>query len=116
MVWEEQGVKTEHPDQVVLESEPGRRLAYSWHTFTPEWAELSGFDAERLRRVTSEPRSKVTFDIEPAGELVKLTVVHDGFEPGSSVLESISEGWPALLSSLKTLLETGDPLPDPSAG
>ena len=36
-----------------------------------------------------------------------LTVVHDGFEPGSAGLEGISEGWPAVLSSLKTLLETG---------
>jgi hypothetical protein len=34
--------------------------------------------------------------------------VHDGFEPGSTVLASISEGWPALISSLKSLLETGD--------
>jgi hypothetical protein len=47
----------------------------------------------------------VTFDIEPAGELVKLTVVHDGFDPGSTVLEGISAGWPRLLSDLKTLLE-----------
>ena len=36
-----------------------------------------------------------------------LTVVHDGFEPGSAVLQGISEGWPAVLSSLKTLVETG---------
>lgn len=40
--------------------------------------------------MAAERRSKVTFDIEPAGELVKLTVVHDGFDPGSAVLEGIS--------------------------
>jgi hypothetical protein len=42
---------------------------------------------------------------------VKLTVLHDGFEPGSTVMAMCSQGWPALLSSLKTLLETGAPLP-----
>jgi uncharacterized protein YndB with AHSA1/START domain len=61
--------------------------------------------------MAAEPRSKVTFDLEPVGDMVKLTVVHDGFEPGSAVLSSISQGWPELLSSLKTLLETGEPLP-----
>jgi hypothetical protein len=61
-------------------------------------------------RFASERRSKVTFDIEPLGEMVKLTVVHDGFEPGSAILPGITEGWPRILSDLKTLLETGDML------
>jgi len=39
-------------------------------------------------------------------------VVHDGFAPGSEVLPSISEGWPAVLSSLKTPLETGAAVPE----
>ena len=60
----------------------------------------------------AEPRSKVAFDIEDLGHgVVKLTVVHDGFGPDSVVLENISLGWPSVLSSLKTLLETGSPLP-----
>ena len=59
----------------------------------------------------AEPRSKVTFDIEPLGDYVRLTVVHDGFGPGSAVLSGISEGWPLLISSLKSLLETGEVLP-----
>ena len=59
----------------------------------------------------AEPRSKVAFDIEDVGHgVVKLTVVHDGFKPGSAVLEGIAEGWPAVLSSLKTVLETGSTL------
>lgn len=49
--------------------------------------------------------------IEPLGELVKLTVVHDGFASGSVVLPNISDGWPRVLSGLKTLLETGETLP-----
>jgi hypothetical protein len=52
----------------------------------------------------------VTFDIEPVGEVVKLTVVHDDFDPGSTVLEGVSQGWPVILASLKTLLETGEAL------
>jgi hypothetical protein len=56
----------------------------------------------------AEPHSKVGYDTEDVGQgVVKLTVVHDGFEPGSHLLQAISEDWPAVLASLKTLLETG---------
>ncbi|MDT0320626.1 ArsR/SmtB family transcription factor [Streptomyces millisiae] len=113
MTWQEHGARTVDPEQVVLESDPYRRLSYTWHTFTPAWARAAGVDDETLARIAAEPRSKVTFDIEPLGETVRLTVVHDGFEPGSTVREMIQHGWPALLSSLKTLLETGDALPEP---
>jgi DNA-binding transcriptional ArsR family regulator/uncharacterized protein YndB with AHSA1/START domain len=100
------------PDQLVLESEPGRRLSYTWHTFTPEWAAAYGISDEYLAKVSAEPRSKVTFEIEPMGDdHCRLTVIHDGFEPDSTVLSSISGGWPAVISSLKSLLETGEPLP-----
>ena len=70
-------------------------------------------DDETLARISAERRSKVTFDLEPHGATVKLTVVHDGFDPGSTVRDMVQEGWPALLSSLKTLLETGNTLPGP---
>jgi uncharacterized protein YndB with AHSA1/START domain len=113
------GVTITDPEQVVIESEPYRRLSYRWHTFTPEWADVVGrrvgFSDEYLARIAAEPRSKVTFEIEDLGDLVRLTVVHDDFEPGSGVLEAISQGWPAVLSSLKTLLETGESLPAPAA-
>jgi uncharacterized protein YndB with AHSA1/START domain/DNA-binding transcriptional ArsR family regulator len=111
MVWEDNGVKIADPAQVVLESEPHRRLSYAWHTFTPEWAEGHGFSDELLGTLAGERRSRVTFEIEPLGQLVRLTVVHDDFDSGSQAFEMISEGWPHLLSSLKTLLETGDALP-----
>jgi uncharacterized protein YndB with AHSA1/START domain/DNA-binding transcriptional ArsR family regulator len=106
MIWDEHGTKTADPAQVVLESEPYRRLSYTWHTFTPEWAEAVGVSEEVLTKISAERRSKVTFDIEPLGDKVKLTVVHDDFEPGSTVVEMIGQGWPMLLSDLKTLLET----------
>jgi hypothetical protein len=50
----------------------------------------------------------VALDIEDVGHgTAELTVTHDGFAPNSTVLPAVSEAWPAVLSSLKTLLETG---------
>jgi uncharacterized protein YndB with AHSA1/START domain/DNA-binding transcriptional ArsR family regulator len=109
--YDDSGLVISNPDQVVLESDPYRRLAYTWHTFSPEWAALHGFDEEVAAAWRAEPRSRVAFDIEETAEgVVKLTVVHDGFVPDSAVLQGVSQGWPAVLSSLKTLLETGSPL------
>jgi DNA-binding transcriptional ArsR family regulator/uncharacterized protein YndB with AHSA1/START domain len=100
------------PEQLILESDPHRRLAYTWHTLTPEWAAAHGFDEGTAAAWRAESRSKVAFDIEEVGEgVVKLTVVHDGFAPGSAVLEGVRGGWPAVIASLKTLLETGSALP-----
>ncbi len=111
ITWVQNGVSIADPAQVVLEADPYRRLAYTFHTFTPEFATSVGFTEEFRARIAAEPRSKVTFDLEPLGETVRLTVVHDDFEPGSAVLELISGGWPAILANLKTLLETGATLP-----
>ena len=49
----------------MLESDPYRRLSYTWHTMTPELAEKFGWDQEFVAKLAGEPRSKVTFDIEP---------------------------------------------------
>jgi DNA-binding transcriptional ArsR family regulator/uncharacterized protein YndB with AHSA1/START domain len=112
MTWDNHGVVLADPEQVVVEADPFRRLSYTWHSFTPELAERFGWDAEFLATMAAEPRSTVTFDIEPAGDgVVKLTVVHDGFAPGSTIAEMVGSGWPNVIASLKTLLETGDPLP-----
>jgi uncharacterized protein YndB with AHSA1/START domain len=105
----------------VLEAEPFRRLSYSWHNYQPEHAELFGWSAERLAELRKEPRSKATFEIEPVEGAVKLTVIHDGFAPGSEMLEACSGrkpesgGWPQLLADLKSLLETGRTLAEPVA-
>lgn len=103
--WDEDGVKIEHPDQVILEYQPYRRLAFTFHTFTPEFAAAVGLDDQTLDAAATERRSTVTFDIEPHGQQVKLTVVHDDFEPGSTVYALISHGWPVKLSTLKSMLE-----------
>lgn len=99
------GTRIADPEQVVLEADPYRRLSYTWHTFTPEWAALNGFDEEQRKNFAAERRSKVTFDIDDLGDLVRLTVTHDDFDPGSVVLEGIRDGWPRILADLKTLLE-----------
>ena len=54
-----------------------------------------------------------TFVLEPYGKLVKLTLTHEGFSEGGLMLAGISKGWPAILSSLKSMLETGQPLQIP---
>jgi uncharacterized protein YndB with AHSA1/START domain len=80
----------------VLESNPPRRLVLSW-----------AFPKDEARGVA---HSRVTFDLDPIGDAVRLTITHEDFEPGTNMLKSISYGWPVVLSSLKTLLETGKPL------
>jgi uncharacterized protein YndB with AHSA1/START domain len=104
------GIVVHDPEQVILESDPYHRLSYTWHTFTPAWASENGYSEEDRLKFANEQRSKVAFDIEKANGVVRLSVLHDGFEPGSVVLEAIRDGWPPLLSSLKTFLETGEPL------
>lgn len=80
----------------VIEATPPRRLVFTW-----------GRPAEEHYVAK---HSRVTIDIEPyTDQLVRLTVTHD--ELDESMLKGISTGWPALLSNLKTLLETGRPLP-----
>jgi uncharacterized protein YndB with AHSA1/START domain/DNA-binding transcriptional ArsR family regulator len=111
ITWGLRAITIVDPGQVVLEADPYRRLAYTWHTMTPELAGQLGLRQDALASIASETRSKVAFELEPLGELVKLTVVHDGFEPGSLTAGMVSEGWPRVLSELKTLLETGDTLP-----
>jgi len=112
VTYEQSGLVVSHPDQLILESDPYRRLAYTWHTFTPEWAAAYDVDEKVAAEYAAEPRSKVAFDLEEAGRgVVKLTVVHDGFQPGSAVFQGVSNGWPAVISALKTLLETGSSLP-----
>jgi len=51
--------------------------------------------------------SRVSFDLVPYDGMVRLTVTHDELEAGSGMAKGIQQGWPAVLSSLKSLLETG---------
>jgi uncharacterized protein YndB with AHSA1/START domain/DNA-binding transcriptional ArsR family regulator len=115
------GPDAEPVDQgmVVLEAEPHRRLAYSWHKYQPAHAELFGWSEEKLAELMAEPRTRVAFDIEEAGSVVKLTVTHDGFAGETEMYKAVSGqlaesggGWLHLVASIKTLLETGAPLPE----
>ena len=86
--------QADHPGQV-LEYDPPRRLSY---TFTA--ACTSRLMAARSPRAWSSR-------LEQQRDQVKLTVTHDDFAPDSKVFASISNGWPLVLSSLKSYLETG---------
>jgi hypothetical protein len=54
-----------------------------------------------------ERPSRVTFELEPFKDQTRLTVTHDEFDEDSKIFGMISKGWPAVLSSLKSFLETG---------
>ena len=98
--WEHRGSDKERTLKLVgkvIESSPPRRLVLTW-----------AFPADEAR---VEKHSRVTFEIEPIGDVVQLTVTHDHLESGSEMLRGITEGWPKVLSSLKSLLEVGRSLP-----
>ncbi|WP_231500113.1 SRPBCC family protein [Saccharothrix sp. NRRL B-16314] len=120
VLWQyEPGGAAEDIGQVVLESEPHRRLAYTWHRFQRSHAMLFGWSDEELARRARERPSKVAFDIVPEddGRAVRLTITHDDFEPDSLMYQAISGqlegsgGWPGLMTGMKTLLETGRTAP-----
>jgi uncharacterized protein YndB with AHSA1/START domain/DNA-binding transcriptional ArsR family regulator len=112
------GVHVEDPGMVILECDPPRHLSYTWHAFTEELGAAIGFEPAFLARAAAEPKSRVSFDLVAVGDTVRLTVCHDQFAPDSVVLESVSGGWPQVISNLKSLLETGKAQPltgDPEA-
>lgn len=57
-----------------------------------------------------EPASRVTYEIAQDGPAVRLTVIHDRLAKSPKTERDVTGGWPVILSSLKTLLETGKPL------
>ena len=85
----------------VIEYDPPRRLSYTFVNLS-----------EKYR---GERPARATFVLEPYGEVVKLALTHEGFDEGSKMLPAISKGWPAILSNLKSMLETGRTLEVPLA-
>ena len=88
----------QYVDGEVIEADRPRKLVTTWRAlYDPETA--------------AEPHSRVTWEIEPAGEHVtKLTVIHDELEAAPKTAANVAGGWSFVLSGLKTLLETGEPL------
>jgi uncharacterized protein YndB with AHSA1/START domain len=81
----------------VVEIEPHRRLVLKWRNeFRPE--------------LKAEGYSRLTYELEREGKSVKLTVIHEMEKEGSQFIEAVSNGWPHILASLKSLLETGESL------
>lgn len=77
----------------VVEHAPPRRLVITW--------------ANASQAEDPAAYSRVTFELQPYDDMVRLTVTHDGLISGSGMLNGISKGWPIVLSSLKSFLETG---------
>jgi uncharacterized protein YndB with AHSA1/START domain len=87
----------------VLEVDPPKRLVM---TFQANWDD----------EAKNAPVSTTTYEITPYGETCKLTLVHDGLDPQLRLTQGVRQGWSQILSALKTLLETGQPLVLPSMG
>jgi len=77
----------------VVEVVPPTRLVITW--------------ANASQADDPDAHSRVSFDIAPYDDMVRLTVTHDELEAGSGMAKGIQQGWPIVLSSLKSLLETG---------
>ena len=80
----------------IVEAEPTRRLVIRWQNLKPE--------------LKAEGASLCTMELEPSGTAVKLSITHSIEREPSKLIEAVSGGWPKILSSLKSLLETGAPL------
>jgi len=79
----------------ILESVSQTRLAMSWlNEWKPEFK--------------AEGHSRCVYEIEPTGACAKLTLTHSIERPDSSFIAAVSQGWPMVISNLKSLLETGD--------
>jgi uncharacterized protein YndB with AHSA1/START domain len=81
----------------VIEIEPHKKLVLTWRNeFRPE--------------LKAEGYSRMTYELEQLGDTVKLTVLHEMDKDDSNFIKAVSQGWPSILSSLKSLLETGESL------
>lgn len=94
-VWVEGGVRTENPGQLIQESDPYQRLAFTYPSTDTATAD--------------QGRSRVAFDIDPLDDQVGLTVTHHGLRPGSAMYQQISRSWPLKLANLKSELELAAP-------
>lgn len=81
----------------VVESDPPRRLVLSW--------------ARPEEFADDTKHSRVTFEIERQGSVVRLMVMHEDLAKDEKMAKGVSNGWPKILSNLKTMLETGSALP-----
>lgn len=88
----------------ILEAEPPRRLVQTFESDFPE--EMGG---------GPDQATKVTWEIEQMGDVCKLTLLHEGWKDESMAFQSSRTGWAQILSSLKSLLETGSVLAFPEA-
>ena len=84
-----------------------------WHTLTtPEIIKQYRFgvsvESEWKPEFQAEGKSRCVFEIEPTGAAAKLTLTHSMERPDSKFIGAVSEGWPLVLSNLKSLLETGE--------
>lgn len=71
---------------------------------------IATFKGEWMPGMESDAPSRVTYEIQQQGDCCRLTLTHDEFEGETATYHNTGGGWPGILSGLKTLLETGQPL------
>jgi uncharacterized protein YndB with AHSA1/START domain len=81
----------------IIEIERPRRLVLTWRN-------------EHFPEMRAEGFTRLTYELESAGESIKLTLTHEIDVPDSKIIGAVSQGWPMVLASLKTFLETGTPI------
>jgi|SRR5579862_653209 len=112
VIWSRHGMLISDPDQVVLDCQPFTHLSYTWQSYPLEFVAVMDLGDAFFEAVRNEPRSFVSYTLTAVDDgIVKLSFKHAGFVPNSPILERVRDRWPRNLSSLKTLLETGRPLP-----
>jgi uncharacterized protein YndB with AHSA1/START domain/DNA-binding transcriptional ArsR family regulator len=97
LLWTENGSGRELVDGKIIECDPPRRLVHTW---------IVKYDDS----LTGEGPSRVTWELEETEGVTRLTAIHDEFPAQSRVYDNVAGGWPLVLSGLKTLVETGQPL------
>ena len=111
MTWHTHGVTIADPEQVVLEADPYRRLSYTWHTFTPELAEVHDLGDEVLAEASRRSPIEGQLRDRAGWRALQAHGRPRRLRAGEHRLRLISGGWPRVLSDLKTLLETDAPPP-----
>jgi uncharacterized protein YndB with AHSA1/START domain len=81
----------------ILEVDHPRRLVLTWQN-------------QHFPEMKAEGHTRLTYELEPAKGAIKLTLTHESDVENAKLIDAVSQGWPAVLASLKSLLETGESL------
>jgi len=88
-------------DGEIIETDYPRKLVLTWRKVAGNFPEMR-----------AEGYTRLTYELEPLNDAIKLTLTHESDVENSKLIGAVSQGWPMVLASLKSLLETGAPIED----